>query len=150
MIPAKMIVFLACVGLASAQASPIYPSDAVSFLSSCVPRDNDPCGAAIQVWDTPDGIHRIIVAERITRTPQRDPKYVATDSIPYPAVGGSFDIVVGCRVNGLPDPATVAIVRFQENNPVAKHIRHAWRLDANTGRFHALKTSIVGCDNPAP
>lgn len=129
---------------------PSYPDGMSSLQETCIADAQDmdhPCDYSVNVLADHQGLPRFVVAER--KMPKDGPEayWQITDTLPYPAIGDGYELVIGtCQENETSDATIIAVVKTG-NGEWLGQATWARRIDLRTGKFSGMTPAAVRCIN---
>jgi hypothetical protein len=89
-----------------------------------------------------------VVATRNLDPGAQTARWDVQDALAVPDVGDADLQLLGCRLDGVEDPATIAIVRHGNNQEFSTDIRWTRRFDTAAGKFVEVDKARVSCPDP--
>lgn len=89
-----------------------------------------------------------VVATRNLDSGAQTARWNVQDALAVPDVGDADLQLLGCRLDGVEDPATIAIVRHGNDQEFSTDIRWARRFDTAAGKFVEVDKARVSCPDP--
>ena len=88
----------------------------------------------------------------LTSTPSDGKKgeiiWTILDAFTLPKYKPGETLVIGfCTLNNESDPEILALVKYEEDQEVFRHVTKAWRANRGTKKFETIKSNGISCAN---
>lgn len=125
---------------------PPFPASVTERLSWLLDGDEPPRWSVIQVVDGA-GESTLLLGRRDGARPD-GPTWRVVATLALPRDAGDVLLPGTCRRAGVKDPRVVALARAGAGDSL-RAIRRAWLADTARGRFSAIASEGLACENPA-